>query len=186
MKNFTVLLLSLMLCGCIGVSQPSKFYQLQSINNSPVAKRKISVGIQDIQIPPYIDKAQIVTNKSNSPELVVSEFNRWAESLSFAVTRVVIDDMSSYLPYANIRQSSLSVESFTYSVAIEINKLGGVLGDTIGLDAWWTISKNGNVVFRGRTTLSEKISDSYDDLVTKESVLLNKMALQIVEKLISL
>ena len=105
-KIFVVLGLLTLISACVatGVSQPSRFYSLQSINLQNYSNNKIrgNVGVMEIALADYLDKPQIVTLKANQIELDVSEKNRWSESLSTMIQRVMADDLAYYHVGQNI------------------------------------------------------------------------------------
>ena len=66
-------------CSIGGKSSPSHFYMLgPQIENTNIQNMDdISMGVGPIIIPGYIDRPQIVT-KTETAELHLSEFDRWA------------------------------------------------------------------------------------------------------------
>lgn len=188
MNKLLSLVLVFMLSGCItGTSQPAKFYTLRSadsntgyINN----KIKLSLGVNTITIPDYLDKPQIVTLKDNSVEMNISEMNRWSEPLSTMMQRTLADDLSVALPNAVIKAKNSARENFDYTLQVEINKFEGSWDKEAVLSAWWTLTnKDNKVIFREKADLTTPMSDSYDDLVIKESNLIAQLAQQIAQKL---
>lgn len=74
MKKIYLLIPFLLLTACVatGVSQPSKFYNLQSVDTGAYTNSRIrgNVGVMEITLADYLDKPQIVkfhqTNMINS------------------------------------------------------------------------------------------------------------------------
>ena len=185
MKKY--LFLAFFLLASCAFTQPSKFYRLQSAtDNSVVSNRKISIGVEEVSVPRYVDRPQIVLVDKDTSELTVSEFNRWAEPLTSSITRILADDISLCLPNALVKPQNYSMENFTYTVSVEINKFDSTIDKKATLDAWWTILRNGNAVARGRTTVSGTPTQGYDGVVNKQSKLLNEMAQQIAQKIAKL
>ena len=93
---FPVLLLS----ACIGTSRPARFYNLQAENIGAYSNAAVraDIGVREVKIPDYLDKPQIATLKSGGVEVDISELNRWSESLSTMIQRVVADDLGYNLP----------------------------------------------------------------------------------------
>src|SRR5512137_2064475 len=95
-------LLAVILAGCAG-SPSSKFYQLNALQNMTSITPDVSreqhqaIAIGPVRIPDYLDRPQIVT-RAGKNELNLSEFHRWAGSLESDVTRVLVEDLSSFLP----------------------------------------------------------------------------------------
>ena len=185
-KIFVVLGVLTLISACVatGVSQPSRFYSLQSINLQNYSNNKIrgNVGVMEIALADYLDKPQIVTLKANQIELDVSEKNRWSESLSTMIQRVVADDLAYYLPKASVKPRISAREDFDYLVQIELNKFDGTWGKSINLEAWWTIKNyTGRVLKQQKVVLNAPLGNSYDDLVNTQSRLLSELAQKIAQ-----
>lgn len=188
MKKIISLFLFCLVSACVnfGTSQPSKFYSLQVIKNiASISNKKISVGVEEVQIPEYLDKPQIVTVKEGSVEMNLSEINRWSEDLSTMMQRTVAEDINLYLPQAMVKSRTLGRESFDYTVFIEVSKFEGDLGKEARLDAWWYIlDRNGDMIVREKTSVSIPVPESdYDSLVRAESTLVGQLSEQIALKL---
>ena len=121
MKKYIILFIFLI--EACSITPNSRFYQLQAATgDESLSNRKMIIGINDISIPTYVDRPQIVITETDSNELKVSEFNRWAEPLNMSIARVLADDMSLYLPNSLIKPKSYASEDFNYAVTVEINK----------------------------------------------------------------
>lgn len=189
MKKLFALLAVFALTGCIGSTQPSRFYSLRALDTAPQTYKsaKLFVGIEAVKMPVYLDKPQIVTRNANQVELSISELNRWAEPLSDSMQSILAIDLGRYLPNAVVKPSSFRKEGFDYIIWVEVNKFEGSWNKKVTLDAWWSvIDKNNNIIFRSRAILSRPLQTSYDDLVIQESDLLNELAAEIAAKLAKL
>ena len=189
MKKITLSVLIFLLSGCFfGNTTQSRFYQLQvaDTNVKAVSNRRMDIGVEEAFVPKYLDRPQIVTAEAGTAELKVSEFNRWAEPLSSSFSRVLADDISLYLPKSVVKFKTLSSESFVYTVTVEINNWSAVLGKKMETDVWWTVYKNGNVVYRQRSKQSADLEPDFEALAEVQSKLINELALQIAQKLAKL
>lgn len=186
MKKFMSLVLILALSACVGTSIPSKFYSLQGINRVetiPVSQTKLTIGIEEVKIPDYLDKPQIVTFKDNSVEMGFSEVNRWSEALSTMMQRTIANDMSAYLPQAIVKARNLSRENFDYVIFVEVDKFDGAFDDKVQLKAWWyALNRDNKIVVRERAEFSLPAGDNYDELVRAESRLVAELSQQIAQK----
>ena len=185
MKKAGVFFAILMLSGCLfGGSTQSRFYQLQVFDGDvkPVSSRRLNIGVEEAYVPKFLDKPQMVTQKVDTFELNVSEFERWAEPLSSSFSRVLADDISLYLPKSVVKYKTLSSEEFEYALTVEINNWNAILGQKLEMDVWWTVYKNGDVIVRNRSKLSSELGNSYEDLADKQSKLINDLALQISQR----
>lgn len=111
-------------CGPVLAPQrdQTKFYTLSPIDNVSAAEpMPISIGIGPINLPAYLDRAEVVT-RSGPNEMKVSENNRWAESLTANFNRTLTEDLSRFLgprqiiqyPWYAINQPDFQVEIVVY------------------------------------------------------------------------
>ena len=186
MRFFQLILLCFLLSACVfGTSQSSKFYTLTSQSNEALSKSyKSFVGISRIQLPKHVDRPQIVTQKADSNEVIISEYNRWLENPSILATRALTENLSTLLPVAQIKMRQAVAEKFDMIVTIEVIKMNAVLGDQVELDAWYIIKDNsGKILVRQKFTEMVKIGKSYNDLALGFSQLLNKLSQDISHSL---
>jgi len=112
MKNRTILLkvlipaVLLMLSGCLSNnSKPASFYVLNAdTSQTPVNSDKEkapAVEIAALQIPPYLDRKQIVIRHSEN-RLHFSEQNRWGGKLRKNLSRVLVKNLSHLLQSSRI------------------------------------------------------------------------------------
>ena len=135
-----------LLSGCLGRSQPTKFYLLQSIPSPQTgemvtASEGLRIGIGPIDLPEYLDRPQIVTRIGEN-EHQLDEFNQWAESLTFSIARVLGENLSILLSTDNIflfpwRGST----QLDYQVKVGVIRFSGTPGGNAVLDVLWTIYK---------------------------------------------
>ena len=88
--NRSLWVLMFLFLGSCGSSPPVDYYRLQPMSGSATADpgdAKV-LGIGPLQVPGYLDRPQLVTQKPGS-EVQVDEFNRWAEPLDVALPRIV-------------------------------------------------------------------------------------------------
>lgn len=185
MKKFVILSAVFMLAGCLSTSLPSQFYMLEAENGqTPVSQTNLSIGIEPVKIPGYLDKPQIVLAKINSPEMQLSETQRWAEALSSMMQRTLAYDMGQYLPKSFIKSKTYGTEKFTYTVFVEVSAMDGILGDQAVLSVWWSIINNdGKIIAREQSSLKLTLGNSYADYVAVQSKLVNDLSEQIAIRL---
>ena len=137
----------MVLNGCIGgSSKPSKFYLLRSIENPPdnlpttENRDRVAVLVGPITLPAYLDRTQMVT-VAGKHELVLEEFNRWAEPLKDGFYRVLMEDLSLLLNtsdvYAYDRDGAPTTD---YQVIIDVTRFDSIAGGDAFLTAFWTVS----------------------------------------------
>ena len=189
MRFLRLFLLCFLLSACVfGTSQNAKFYTLISQQNEAVSsKYKSFVGIYRIQLPKYANYPQIVTQKADSSEVTISEYNRWLENPAILATRIIVEDLSTLLPSAQIKMRQVVDEKFDVTINVEIIKLNAILGKQVELDAWYIIKNSADkTLVRQKFTETAEIGKSYNDLAMGFSQLLNNLSREISQKLVKL
>ncbi len=182
------LLLIVMLSGCTGFTPDSKFYTLQGVDRVEQTYKtaNLVIGVGEVSVPQYLDRAQIVIRDDNQVELFISELHRWGEPLGDAIQLALVDDLALYLPSALVRPTSMRKENFDYIVWVEVNRFDGIWDKTANLSVWWNIYDKNKIVLREKTELQLPLKSSYDDLAIKNSELVSQLAAQIAEKIANL
>ena len=192
-RSFIALgLLVVTLAGCAG-SPPSKFYQLNSLQNrtsiTPDAppEQNVIISIGPVRIPDYLDRPQIVT-RAGKNELKLSEFDRWAGSLESDVTRVLIEDISSLLPadrFSVVRWTPYmeSQVPTSYRVEVLVDRFEGTPGNSVQLNVQWRVfAHNRNLLLKRESLIREQINGgSYEALVASMSSALQRLSQDIAE-----
>lgn len=183
LKKITLFLMIFALSSC-GTSAPSTFYALDFTTKETEKVYKTNLSpvllVASVSIPPYLDKPQIVSRKSNSPQVRIDEFNRWAESLSAAASRVLTDaiNKTAKRPYAKPADNAYG--TIPYRLNVELLRFDSVVNEQAVLKAWWTITTlTGSPVYATQATLVEPVGDTYDDIVKAQNALLQKLGGQI-------
>lgn len=188
LPRFTFGLLVVILVGCAS-SPSSKFYQLNSLQNSTSITRDVSpeqnliiAAIGPVRISDYLDRPQIVT-RAGKNELKLSEFDRWAGSLESDVTRVLVEDISGLLPadrFSVIRWIPYAEGQVPTSCRVEVlvDRFEGTLGDSVLLKAQWEVfSQNRSLLLKRESLIREQINGgSYDALVAAMSRALERLS----------
>ena len=145
---FLLLILSgwaILLDGC-GTSPPIRYYQLSALplsNNQVIAesgKHRTMIGIGPVDIPPYVDRLQLVT-RAGPHVLDLSEFDRWAEPLETDVKRVIVENLSQL--FAGERAAVVVWDGgipLDYQVRIEVTRFDFLKSGEAVLNARWTVA----------------------------------------------
>jgi uncharacterized lipoprotein YmbA len=130
--------------GC-GNSEPSRYYILTPMASSHAAQAAISddpeltVGIDPIELPQYLDRPQIVTRTTRN-ELQFAEFDRWAEPLGDNFGRVLLEDLSTLLSAHRILVVPTAGEvPPDYRVIVEVTRFDRDAGGDSVLTVRWTV-----------------------------------------------
>ena len=187
MKKIKYAFLCLFLSGCIfGVSQTSKFYSLTPIESKSVSQSAdLFIGVDKVDLPKYMDRAQIVNQNKNDTEVFISEYNRWIESPSVLCTRILTQNLNNLLPKSEAKIRTIGGEKFDRRVWVQVIQMDGILGNQAELTAWYTIkNKDGKTIIRQKFSDKIEIAKTYDDLVIGYSKLWEKLSQDIAEHLI--
>lgn len=189
MKKFFITLCCFLSSACFSPeTQVAKFYMLSSFaDEQPLATKKISVAVEPVTLPDYLDRPQIILRKENSSEMIISEENRWASSLSEMIQRVLANDLKKALPQSYVRADLFGEENFNYLIDLEIDTMNGILGQKASLVVWWSISNgNGKVLFRQKSEFEAPYSSGYEEYVHLQSQLFNQLSQEIAQKLLTM
>ena len=191
--SLTVVILSFSVCcfllsACVGTSQTSIFYSLKPIDKTSTSISLVkmgSIGVQEVKVPNYLDKPQMVTMSKDELEVKSSEFNRWSEPLTTLLQRTIAEDISVYLPKTTVKPKYFTREHFDYILSLELNKFDVVFDDKVVIDVWWILfNDKGKMVLKDRFTQTLPLSsDNYSDAVVIQSDLVASLAKQIATRI---
>ncbi len=186
-RFYLIFALTAALSAC-GFSRPSTFYVLDSniLPSQSVTLKNadnLLIGIENVFMPNYLDKPQIVIRQPDSVTLTASEFNRWAEQIGDVFPRVLAGSISERMGYQAAKQINLNRDLFPYRLFVEVLRFDATFDKEAVLDVWWTIlSNSGNVVYRSRSTLIAPVEgDDYSDVVRAEQRLLKDLGYTIAD-----
>jgi uncharacterized lipoprotein YmbA len=184
MKKILSFLCVLFLSGCVGTSPQSTFYMLKVPTGTKFPEKSLQILVDPVKIPAFLDKPQIVTLSSDGMQVHIAETKRWAEPLPGMIQRVMINDLANRLPNSQIRPKVFMRDYYDYVLYTDISKLDATFGKDVVLSVRWSlVDAQGKTVYKTQTTLSEKLGDSYDDLVKAESNLFKQLGYRIAKKL---
>ena len=185
MKKGIAFLALFFLTACIGTSLPTTFYTLRSEKPEHIYQEKMTIGIEPVKIPAFLDKPQIVVRQKNGIQLKFSEINRWSEPLSSLLQRTLTEDIALLLPKAEVKSKTSARERFEYIVSVEIADMTGIFNEKMTLNAWVAITdQTGSILTRRKIILSETLGDTYTDLVLTQSKLTASLAEKIAQQII--
>ncbi len=184
MKRILLFVSVLMLSGCLFSTPKSSFYILEKVNHADVVSRSaFKIGVQDVSVPDYLLRSQIVLQQPDSPKVDISEFHRWASDLSEMLQNTLILDMQATLPRAEIKPL-LFGDNPNYVVKINLEKMIGSLKHEAQLSGTWQIlSAQGRILKQNRFNFSEKIGSTYASYVKVQSALLARLSVEISQTL---
>jgi hypothetical protein len=178
-------LLGLVLSGCLGSSRPIEYYTLNPLPR-PVGVwdggTATVVAVMPVAIPASIDRPQIVTRTAEN-QLALSEYNRWAGSLKEDIGRALVQNLNDLL---RGRPVSVLPETLAgdprYLVSVTINRLDGRLGETVWLNAAWSLRDQPakrTLTIRSFVKEEKAAGPGYADLVAATSRVIEALSREI-------
>lgn len=175
--------------GCAS-SPPTRFYLLSSVStSSPELKQSsgegcFSIGIGPILMPAYLDQPSIVT-RTTANELLLADFDQWAESLKDNFTRVLAQNLSAVLCTKTVVvfpwRGKIPID---YRIEMDVLRFDGTLGGNVSLEAWWRLfSGDGKTMLLSKKLSLSELANGrdYQSLVSTQSRILEKLSREIAE-----
>jgi hypothetical protein len=172
--------------GC-GSSTPSRYYTLSPVKNATgngqkdLSSTTFAVGFRTLKLPEYLLRQQIIKKKAN--QVIIAEFDRWAEPLEANFKRVLSEDLANDIPTDNIFLFPTRDSTFVnYQILLEVTEFEYAGNNLVTLSARWGIEKGESVAYlmSKRSSFSEQIStDSFEEIVAAMSRLTGKLSQEI-------
>ena len=120
--------LALFLSAC-GSSPPVHYFALNPIDSEfqPGADDAMILGLGPLRLPDYLNRSQLVT-RGEDFELLVDEYNRWAEPLSISLLRILAADIDNQV-------ENVVVVMYPFESAVRNHVEFRLLGDINRFDA---------------------------------------------------
>ena len=191
MKNFLMMCVLFFVIGCIQLktSPDSKFYTLR-ILDAPQKKflsQDICICLEDIQVPSYLDKSQIITRSQDGMEIFVEEFYRWSEPFPKEFYRIIQENLSKIFPNAFINLRNIQLKDCDYTVFLEVYRFDGVMGENCIMEGRIRIlNKKHKTVLQKYINKSSITKNSYTSYVHSIEVIANQVAWDIANEIKSL
>lgn len=127
--------------GC-SASRLARFYVLTPTHAAAAASTSddLAIGVGPVVLPGYLDRPQIVTRNSRN-ELVLHEFDRWAEPLAENVSRVLVEDLAGLMSTDHVTAlPRRSWAALDFRVEVDVSRFDASEGGEVVLDARWSVS----------------------------------------------
>ena len=142
------LCLGLALSGCalLREAPATRFYVLTPLTDSEAASQplgeapqRLSVGLTPVAMPHYLDRPQIVS-RVGANELILAEFDQWAEPLPDSVTQVLAENLTRLLSTHGIEvEPEMRANRSAYRIGVAVLRFErDDAGDCV-LQARWTL-----------------------------------------------
>lgn len=119
---------------------PTRFYALKGTSTSRLSNQsRMVVGVGPVVIPGYLDHKEIVTSGA-AGDLLLAEFDVWAEPLDKAVTRVVAKNLSQLLGSPSVVPFPDADADYDYKAGIVVRRFEMGADQKVRLDASYSIT----------------------------------------------
>jgi len=175
------------LTGC-GSSPRETYYTLSSaaaMNGTAPASGEstYSVAVGPVTLPDAVDRPQLVLRVGPN-EVTFEELHRWAGALKNEIPRTIADNLAAYLNVKRVAAYPQSAgDSADYRVLVDIQRFDSTLGESVTIDALWTVKRVSDGALRtGRSTAKESSGGgTYDAVVAAHSRALATISREIAE-----
>ncbi|TNF91732.1 MAG: membrane integrity-associated transporter subunit PqiC [Gammaproteobacteria bacterium] len=169
----SLLFVILFMAGCLGSSNPTRYYVLSPIDTAPAQDKSnepLHIEITAVRLPHYLDRAQVVIRSGND-RLHFSDNHQWGGNLRKNLIRTLSVNLSRRLNTPNVTMSPhRSADLPDYRVEVEIIKFEKDTDGKVHLSAKWRISSGHDQKIRitqtaNLNTASALPDDDYDAIV---------------------
>ena len=173
--------------GC-GSSPKETYYTLSAdtaVNGAiPASGESVySIAVGSITLPESVDRPQFVL-RAGPNEVTIVELHRWAGPLKSEIPRIIADNLAADLNVKRVAAyPQIAGENADYRVLIDIQRFDSTLGESVTIDALWTVKRASDGALRtGRSTARESSSGgTYEAMVAAHSRALATISREIAE-----
>jgi uncharacterized lipoprotein YmbA len=180
------------LTGCVNIGKgtvdPTQFYLLsapgwEDRQDQAGQENGLVIGVGPISIPGYLKRHQIVTRNTEN-EIQLANFQRWGEHLEDGIPRVIAQNISSQMPgdWVVVYPWRKDVRP-DFRVSIEVYRFDAVFEENAVLNVQWILlgQDRKDVLMKRQGEYTQPVTgESYGDIVTAESKLLEDLSRDIV------
>jgi len=188
------IIIALFFTAC-GTSPPAKFYTLTPIpiqiqtEKVVINEKSKFIAIGPIEIPEYLDRVEIVT-RAGANQLVISEFDLWGGSIKTDISRVLVENIGSFLAGDGIAVIAWKTNvTESYRVPVIFSRFDAVEGGNLLLKAQWAVlDKEGKTFlsFKEINVTKHVKGSSYNSIVAAMSDSLGDLSKAIAESVTSI
>jgi uncharacterized lipoprotein YmbA len=145
--RYIVTLCFLIIAGC-GSSPTVHYYVLETIDNRVAQDDEGSpiIAVGAFRMPEYLNRSQMVT-RGPGAEIIVDEFNRWAEPLDDAIHRVLASNLDVLLEsVVVVAYPSSAVVNIDYRLIGRFDRFNAGQDGLVVLDVQWAIADSTGTV----------------------------------------
>jgi len=132
-------------CGFFSKSSPPKLYTLDRVAGAAAAARAaLPIGIDAVELPPGIDRKELVIRKPDH-RLEVRNSEQWSAPFKDIVLHTLAFDLAARLPVGQVILPGETRPAATTSIDVAFEELAAMSDHTVVADARWTVRPPGGV-----------------------------------------
>src|SRR5260221_10301801 len=170
--------LTLLLMTACASPPRERFYTLEAPEAPAAADAAVSIAGGRVTIRVLVDRPRFVL-RVGANQVTIAEQARWAEPLKSAIARVVAVNLASALSARVVSPRNGEVD---YRVALDVQRFDSGPGDSVLIDAAWTVTSSNGARRSGRPVVQEKAKVmEYGALAAAHSASLAALSLEIAQ-----
>src|SRR3712207_1330491 len=137
--------LSAMLTGCGGTSAEPHFYTLSTAepmlpHTTDASLKGVRIAVGPVTVPQIVDRPELVIHVSAN-EIALAEQHRGAQPLRNEIACVIAENLEQLLAGSQVvSYPTLASRKVDYRVVVDLQRFDSILGQTVTVDALWSIS----------------------------------------------
>jgi uncharacterized lipoprotein YmbA len=154
-----------------------RFYTLDAPEPPAAAEAPYSIAVGKVSVPELVDRPQFVV-RVGANQVAIAEQARWAEPLKSAIARVVAANLAKDLGARTLAQPGNG--DADYRVLIDVQRFESSPGESVLIDAQWTVIGPKGARRTARSNLRERVQGrDYDALAAAHSAALATLSREI-------
>ncbi|WP_397475253.1 membrane integrity-associated transporter subunit PqiC [Pusillimonas sp.] len=133
------LILAAALGGCASAPQ-SQYYTLSSSEGqapAPTAQAAFAISLSAVEVPPQVDRPQIVLSHENGTQVTLLNESQWAAPLADEIRNALSRDLSRRLGALDIEPRAAPEDLPLWLLSVTVHRFESVYGHRALLEATW-------------------------------------------------
>lgn len=157
-----------------------RYYVLSSTLPPDSASAEASVGVLPVALPGYLNRQQIVLRDADGVSISIRNYDRWGESLSMGISRVLCDTLAAKGVSALPMRIGAKMKD---KLMLDVRRLDGALGGDAVLDVMWRLQRDGETLQSGHMVKRRPAGNSIESIVNAQSQLVQDLAASIAARI---
>lgn len=191
--RFGALLACLLQTACIAPGPATRFHVLEpalpAVGAVPrPAGPAIRLVVQDLRLPAYLDRPQIVTRGTGN-QLQIAEFEQWGANLRDELTRLLVAQLGRLLDSDRIVAAPLRMRMHPdYRLELEIERFEAGADGRVSLEARWLLLRGADAALLASPSAQLSASlpggvQSHDEIVAVMGRLFGELAVAVARSI---